>query len=82
MDKKKRLLDIIQDIQDLYPHLDRLMIDDTENPGSIMISSAEHLEEISEIYGLEVDFDDDLDGQLDLLDWDGSNDDGDKGPLQ
>lgn len=86
MDKKDKLLKIIQELQDIYPHLDRLMITDLDNPDSIIITSEKNLEEIAAVHGVDVAeveeyFADDLDGdQLSLLEWDDGDDD--KGPLQ
>jgi hypothetical protein len=86
MDKKDKLLKIIQELQDIYPHLDRLMITDLDNPDSIIITSEKNLEEIAAVHGVDVAeveeyFADDLDGeQLSLLEW--NDDDDDKGPLQ
>lgn len=85
MDKKAKLLRIIQELQEIYPHLDRLMVTDLENPESIIISSEKNIAEIAEAHGITVEeveefFEEDLDAsQLSLLEWD---DDDDKGPLQ
>ena len=86
MDKKAKLMKIIQEIQDLYPHLDRLMVTDLDDPDSIIISSAQRIEEIASEFGVDMEeveefFEDDLDEQLDMLEW-GGDDDEDKGPLQ
>lgn len=86
MDKKAKLMKIIQEIQDLYPHLDRLMVTDLDNPDSIIISSAKRIEEIASEFGVNMEevaefFEDDIDQQLDLLEL-GGNDNENKGPLQ
>ena len=55
MDKKKRLLEIMQMMQDLYPHLDRLMIEDIENPDSIIITSELRIEEVAAQHGYDTE---------------------------
>jgi len=93
MDKKKRLLEIITELQELYPHLDRLMITDLEDPESIIITSESRIEQIAEEMGLDFDsieeledFDEeiseeDLD-QLALLTFGDDDDDNGGGMLQ
>ena len=90
-DKKEKLLAIIKQLQEMYPHLDRLMVNDLDHPDSIIITSQENLEGIAETTGMDLTevegyFDDELDDdQLDLIEWIskvGYDDDDDKGPLQ
>jgi len=81
--KKKRLLEIIAEIQKLYPHLDRLMVTDLENPDSIIITSENRIEnridEIAEELGIDSESveeitEEDLD-ELALLTWEDDDDD-------
>ena len=96
MTKKQRvdrLMEIIKQIQELYPQLSQLMIDDMENPESIMIASVETVKEISEQSGMEFesyyegDFPDDSIDEDDLkkllgYDGDDSGNNGNGGLLQ
>lgn len=72
------------EIQELYPKLDSLMLDDAEDPDQIIISSEERITEIAAEAGLDVEFLDDDDAPFDfdemmnLL----NDDDDDKGTLQ
>lgn len=83
MSKREKLLDIIRQIQDIYPELDRVMITDFENPDSITITTESHLLEMAEEYGLDPDMlssitedDSDLDEYLAQIDWDDDDDEG------
>lgn len=88
MNKKNRLLSIIKEIQNMYPHLDRLMVTDLDNPVSIIITSEENLENIAEDYGIEMEEvteffqGDSLEDQLDQVNLFTNSDDDDKGTLQ
>ena len=95
MENKDKLLRIIKEIQKMYPELNRLMLDDLDNPNQIVITSDAHMEAIAEEAGVDIDlvdeyyieeYDEEEDDprQLDLLDWDGNGNDnnGDGGPLQ
>ena len=87
-DKRARLLEIIMEIQELYPELDRLMLDDANDPQQIIIASEGRISEIAEEAGLDVEFLDsffeETDDELDLpdpFDFD-DGDDGSGGVLQ
>jgi len=93
MDKKKRLLEIVYDLQELYPHLDRLLIYDFEDPQSITITTQDKIDSVAEEQGLEVEFVSDLfdevmadedpfDSQMQLIDWNDDDDDNGGGMLQ
>jgi len=53
MNKKKRLLEIIKELQTMYPKLDRLMLTDIDDPDSIIITSEDKLGEIAKDLGLD-----------------------------
>lgn len=88
MDKKKRLLEIIEEIQEMYPHLDRLMITDLEDPDTLIITSEARMKEISGELGLDYDsieqlLEEDEDPlQLALLEFDDDDNNGNGGMLQ
>ena len=88
MSKKDRLLKIIEEIQDMYPHLDRIMVTDLDNPDSIIITSQENLEMVASVTGLDLDDVDSFfveeDGDLEELSMFDFfvDDDDDKGTLQ
>tara|TARA_R110000851_G_scaffold21596_1_gene64743 strand:+ start:112 stop:387 length:276 start_codon:yes stop_codon:yes gene_type:complete len=87
-DKRKRLMEIIYEIQEMYPHLDRLLVTDMDDPDSIIITSESRIDEIAEEQGLDMEFfddefEDDVPSLSDLKKLIGfDDDDGDKGPLQ
>lgn len=55
MNKSDRLMEILSEIQELYPNLDKVLIDDVENPEIIRITSEEVMLEIMELSGLDPD---------------------------
>tara|TARA_B110000908_G_C10191172_1_gene420547 strand:- start:848 stop:1123 length:276 start_codon:yes stop_codon:yes gene_type:complete len=91
MSKKDKLLEIIEQIQELYPKLNRLMVTDLEDPDSIIITTEERLIEMAEEYGIdpdmiegltEDDLQDPLDEYLAQIDWDYDDDDEGGGMIQ
>jgi hypothetical protein len=83
MDKdkiKKKLMEALETIQELYPHLDRVMVTDLEDPRSIIITSDDVIDEIAEDFGLDPETIDELREDIEIeVDID---DDDDRGPLQ
>ena len=83
MDKdkiKKKLMEALETIQELYPHLDRVMVTDLEDPRSIIITSDDVIDEIAEDFGLDPETIDELREDIEIeVD---IEDDDDKGPLQ
>ena len=53
MSKKDRLMEIIEELQELYPKLEVLMVSDLEDPDSITITSRARALEVAEEYGLD-----------------------------
>tara|TARA_R110000765_G_C18537214_1_gene560422 strand:- start:12 stop:287 length:276 start_codon:yes stop_codon:yes gene_type:complete len=91
MSKKEKLLEIIEQIQELYPKLNRLMVTDMDDPESIIITTEENLISMAEEYGLdpemieqfsEEDLQDPLDEYLAQIDWDDDDDDEGGGMIQ
>ena len=60
MDKKTRLLEIIGELQELYPKLDRLMVNDLDDPDTVIITSEDRLEEIASELGIDTSSLDDI----------------------
>ena len=58
-EKKQRLLEIIYEIQDIYPELDRLLVDDVDSPNQIIIATEARLKEIAEEHDLDYELFDD-----------------------
>ena len=50
-DKLERLESLLDQINEIYPEMDRIIIEDPENPAYIMISNQEFLETIMEYFG-------------------------------
>lgn len=94
MDKKAKLLEIIKDIQEMYPELDSLIIDDVDNPSSIIIASEDKMRATAEAEGIDLDvtYVDDYGEEITeeeanelenmLLEYFAYDKDKDKGPLQ
>ena len=78
MTKKDRIIEILEQIQEIYPQLDRVMITDFDNPKSIIFTTQDNIDEIAEEYGIEPEYTDAHTGEEVFLD----DDDEDKGPLQ
>ena len=88
MSKRDKLMKIIGDLQEIYPELDVVMIDDIDSPTKVMITTVDIMAEES---GLDSDVieqalnqtedEDKIDAFLDQVEWDGE-DDGDGGMLQ
>jgi len=88
MSKRDKLMKIIGDLQEIYPELDVVMIDDIDSPTKVMITTVDTMAEES---GLDSDVieqalnqtedEDKIDAFLDQVEWDGE-DDGDGGMLQ
>ncbi len=84
MSIQDKLMDIIKQIQDLYPHLDRLMINNLENPDSIVITSESRIDEIAEELGFDPEIIeeiteqelDDIDAHIDLMELKKDDDNG------
>lgn len=85
--KIQKLLKIVADIQDLFPDLDRVMINgDYEDPRSIVVTSEANLIDIAEEYGLDPDmieevtvYEDELEDDfptLPQIDWDDDDNNG------
>jgi hypothetical protein len=51
--KKEKILDIVEQLSEIYPHLDRVLITDMENPKSIIITSSEVVDEVAEEVGID-----------------------------
>jgi len=82
MDKKARLLEIVMELQELYPHLDRLMVNDIDHPNSIIVTSGERLEQLASEEGIELDYSDNFfdeeseEALMSLIGYDGDDDEG------
>ena len=66
MDKKEKLLEILAQVQELYPELDRVMITDLENPQSIILTSEENLMEVAQAYNLDEDYLDEITEEVEI----------------
>ena len=72
-EKYKRLLEIVEMINEIYPELDRLLVTDIDNPESVIVTSDENLQLIAGEL---------MDGLgLEEVANSGKNDDDDKGNL-
>lgn len=73
-DKRERLTEIAREIQELYPHLDGVIIDDMENPERIVFMSQIAMMTMSEELGFDVE---DITSEPEMLEYDGYWDDDD-----
>lgn len=86
------MLEIMAEIQDLYPHLSRLVIEDLDDPDEIRILSEERLQDLMDEADLNDDdvritYEEDYEGYEDdeippKITWDGEDDDNGGGYLQ
>lgn len=68
--KKERVIEIVEQLSEIYPELDRVIITDLDNPKSIIITSSEVVDEVAEEVGIDpadleeyIDRDDDDEGE-------------------
>lgn len=81
-EKRDKLVKLLEEVQKLYPHLDRVMITDLDDPRSIIFTTDDNIQEIAEEYGLEPEYLDSITEEIEVeIDWDDDDDD-DRGPLQ
>lgn len=82
-EKREKLVKLLEEVQKLYPNLDRVMITDLEDPRSIIFTTEDNIQEIADEYGLEPDYLDsiteEIEVEVDSLD---DDDEDDKGLLQ
>lgn len=79
-DKKKRVLEIMQELQEIYPHLDRVILEDVDKPTSIIVTSSELMAEVAREHGIDPELLEEATTYAeDVLK---SDDDDDNGPLQ
>ena len=52
-DKKKRVVEIVEQLQEIYPELDRVVITDLDDPSSIIITSKKRMREEAELLGID-----------------------------
>lgn len=53
MSKKNELFDILVEVLDLYPNVEKVLMDDVNDPDYIIMCSPEKLREFSEIMGID-----------------------------
>lgn len=76
MNKKEKLMKLVEDLLEIYPHLEGVLVEgSTEDPTKIVFTSRDQLEEIADEHGVEIQ--DIEEEQLDLLEF--IEDDEDKG---
>ena len=72
---QKILAMILELAQELYPHLDRIVLSDLDDPRSIMITSDDAIDEIAEEFGIDPDMLDDIREDIEIM----GDDDDDEG---
>ena len=89
-DKMKRLLEIVSQVQEIYPQLCRVMISDLDDPTTLMITTIAKMEEIAEDEDVELDIyygdeepyeeeGDDIDRYFKRIEYNNSDDEGNGG---
>lgn len=53
-DKQQRLMELISEIQEMYPELDSFLVDNIDEPTQITITTETNVMEIAESLGLDV----------------------------
>lgn len=52
-DKMDKLLELLEEINELYPEVDKIVINDPINPDYIILASTEYVNEMAKSMGLE-----------------------------
>lgn len=77
-EKYEKLMKIVEQVNEIFPELDKLVVNDLDDPSSVIITSAENLQLIAAELGAGFDSEDELDSYFsDLIE----DDDDDKDNL-
>jgi len=78
-EKYRKLLKIVEQVQEIYPDLDRLVVNDLEDPNSVIITSEANLQMVAKETGMDYAEEFDQITSDNLLGYDGDDDDDNDG---
>jgi len=85
MSKASRLKALVEEMQELYPDLDGIMIDDVEDPSCVIVTSSETISRVAESLGYDIsefeESNEDIEDFLIQIDFDPEDEDGSGGTL-
>lgn len=55
-DKMDRLLEILSELNELYPDMDKMIVNDPVEPDYIILATTEYLNEMAEAFGISDEF--------------------------
>lgn len=55
-DKMDRLLEILSELNELYPDMDKMIVNDPVKPDYIILATTEYLNEMAEAFGISEEF--------------------------
>lgn len=54
--KLEKVLELLEEISELYPNMEKVVLNDSDNPDYIIITSNEFIEEMSNAFGISEEF--------------------------
>jgi len=55
-EKTERLLEILSELNELYPDMDKMIVNDPVEPDYIILATTEYLNEMAEAFGISEEF--------------------------
>lgn len=55
-DKMARMLELLEELSELYPGMDKMIINDPVDPDYIILATTEYLNEMADAFGISDDF--------------------------
>ena len=55
-DKLEKVLELLEELSDIYPNLEKVILNDTEDPDYLIITSSEFINEMANSFGVSDEF--------------------------
>ena len=55
-EKLEKVLDLLEELSDIYPNLEKVILNDTDDPDYLIITSSEFIEEMANSFGVSDEF--------------------------
>lgn len=55
-EKFERMMEILTELSELFPEMDKMIVNDPENPDYIILATTEYLNEMAEAFGISDEF--------------------------
>ena len=59
-DKLERIMEILEELSDIYPDIERVIINDSDSPDYIILTTDVFLKEMSDAFGVSEEFSDSM----------------------